>query len=301
MYQTKNLAKKHSRVGATVLLLAGAIALMAGCGGGKPAPTAESPGGSEPPAAVSPAPGSGVGQDANSDTGRGTSASTSAPAPAPSANTPPAAGDKGGKDESGATEVVAKPDDIAVLVNKKFALPADYKPKDLVEPNIPFIFKEKSEKRLLRKPAAEALEKLVAGAKKDGILLAGVSGYRSYETQKSLFNNYVKSDGEEAARKYSAEPGHSEHETGLAIDMSGSDGKCAATDCFGGTKEAKWLAEHAPEYGFIIRYPKGKESITGYQYEPWHIRYVGTQMAQEIAAKGLTLEEYLQNSVPVAK
>ena len=99
---------------------------------------------------------------------------------------------------------------------------------------------------------------------------------------------------------YSAVPGHSEHETGLAIDVSGSDGKCAATDCFGDTMEAKWLAEHAAEYGFIIRYPKGKESITGYKYEPWHLRYVGVQIASEIAEQASTLEEYY-NAVPVTR
>jgi D-alanyl-D-alanine carboxypeptidase len=199
-------------------------------------------------------------------------------------------------------QVVAKPDDIAVLVNKTYALPDNYKPNDLVEPDIPFIFKEKSEKRLMRKEAAQALEKLVEGAKKDGVYLAGVSGYRSQATQKSLFERYVKQDGEEKARMYSAVPGHSEHQTGLAMDISGTDGKCAASDCFAGTKEAEWLAKNAHEYGFIIRYPKGKEDITGYQYEPWHLRYVGTDIAQEIAKKDLTLEEYMEtkNATPAA-
>ncbi|MDF2719105.1 MAG: peptidase, partial [Paenibacillus sp.] len=186
-------------------------------------------------------------------------------------------------------------------VNKTNKLPDNFKPDDLVEPNIPFIFKEKSDKRLMRKEAAGALEKLVAAAKKDGIALAGVSGYRSQSTQKTLFENYVKKDGEEAARKYSAVPGHSEHQTGLAMDISGSDGKCAASDCFAGTKEAKWLAEHAAEHGFIIRYPKGKEDITGYQYEPWHLRYVGTKAAKEIMEKGVTLEEYMSSAIPVSK
>ncbi|GAA3401286.1 M15 family metallopeptidase [Paenibacillus hodogayensis] len=208
-------------------------------------------------------------------------------------------GSSGGTDKT--EQVVAKPADIAVLVNKTYKLPDNYKPDDLVEPNIPFIFKEKSDKRLMRKEAAGALEKLVAAAKKDGVPLAGVSGYRSQDTQKTLFANYAKKDGEEAARKYSAVPGHSEHQTGLAMDVSGSDGKCAASDCFAGTKEAKWLAEHAAEHGFVIRYLKGKEEITGYQYEPWHLRYVGVKMAKEIAEKGLTLEEYLKQAVPVSK
>ena len=204
-------------------------------------------------------------------------------------------------DHPNAKQVVANPSDITVLVNKTYALPEGYVPDDLVEPDVPFIFKEKLEKRKMRKEAAEALEHMFAAAKEDGIYLAGVSGYRSHSTQKALFQRYVEKDGEEAARKYSAEPGHSEHETGLAMDVSGSDGKCAAEDCFAGTKEALWLEQHAHEFGFIIRYPKGKESVTGYQYEPWHLRYVGKDLAKEIAEKGITLEEYFGSAVPVSK
>ncbi|HEY4390257.1 MAG TPA: D-alanyl-D-alanine carboxypeptidase family protein [Paenibacillus sp.] len=187
---------------------------------------------------------------------------------------------------------------VAVLVNKEFGLPDDYNPSDLVYPNVRFTFKEKIEKRMMRSEAAKALENLFDGAEKDGIYLAGVSGYRSHKTQTSLFNRYVQRDGEEKAKTYSAVPGHSEHETGLAIDVSGSDGKCAAEDCFGDTKEADWLAQHASEYGFIIRYPEGQDSITGYKYEPWHIRYVGVDIASEIADRGITLEEYY-GSIPV--
>jgi zinc D-Ala-D-Ala carboxypeptidase len=98
--------------------------------------------------------------------------------------------------------------------------------------------------------------------------LLGVSAYRSHEAQTAFFNYYVKKDGYEKAITYSAAPGTSGHETGLAIDVTGGDGKCAAEECFAGTKEAQWLEDHAAEYGFIIRYPKGKAPITGYQYEP---------------------------------
>lgn len=191
-------------------------------------------------------------------------------------------------------KIAANPTDVAVLVNKSIKLPDGYNPSDLVEPNVLFIFKEKDDRRLMRKEAATALESLFAGAKKDGIFLAGVSGYRSYLTQDSLFKYYVQTQGEETARKYSAEPGHSEHQTGLAMDVSGSTGKCAADDCFAGTPEAEWLAKHVAEYGFVIRYPKGKEQITGYAYEPWHLRYVGTKIAKEVMAKGITLEEYFK-------
>jgi D-alanyl-D-alanine carboxypeptidase len=199
-----------------------------------------------------------------------------------------------------ALPVIAEPASITVLVNKNFALPKNYEPEDLVYPDVPFIFKEKVDKRKMRSVAAKALEKLFAGAEKDDIQLAGASAYRSYATQKLLFNRYVKQDGYEKARTYSALPGTSEHETGLAIDVSGIDGKCAAEDCFAGTKEAKWLSEHAAEYGFIVRYPAGKDAITGYKYEPWHLRYVGIDIAKEITESGSTLENYL-NAVPVSK
>lgn len=209
----------------------------------------------------------------------------------------------GGSDSEGLKPNAAAatdPESIAVLINKQFGLPEGYEPQDLVYPDVPFTFKEKIEKRQMRKDAAGALEDMFAGAKKDGIYLAGVSGYRSHARQTAIFNNYVKRDGEEKAKTYSAVPGYSEHETGLSIDVSGSDGKCAAEDCFGDTKEAAWIAKHASEYGFIVRYPDGKEGITGFKYEPWHIRYVGKDVAGEIDAQGITLEEYY-NAIPVSK
>ncbi|PFO04981.1 peptidase M15 [Bacillus sp. AFS076308] len=196
--------------------------------------------------------------------------------------------------------VVANPSAIPVLVNKYHKLPDSYKPSDLVDPDIPFIFKEKVEKRKMRSSAARAIEKLFAGAKQAGVSLLGVSAYRSHAAQTALFNHYVSIDGVKAAKTYSAVPGTSEHETGLAIDVTGGDGKCAAEDCFAGTTAAKWLEKHAAEYGFIIRYPKGKDDITGYQYEPWHLRYVGKTVAQEITSQKITLEEY-QETIQVNK
>jgi D-alanyl-D-alanine carboxypeptidase len=198
------------------------------------------------------------------------------------------------KNEKSSVSVVANPSAIPVLVNKVNKLPDSYRPSDLVYPNISFIFNEKVEKRKMRSIAARAIEKLFLGAKQDGVSLLGVSAYRSYEEQRALFNHYVSMDGIKAAKTYSAVPGTSEHETGLAIDVTGGDGKCAAEDCFAGTAAAKWLEKHADEYGFIIRYPKGKDDITGYQYEPWHLRYVGKTVAQEIMSQKITLEEYLE-------
>lgn len=195
-------------------------------------------------------------------------------------------------------KTLAKPENITVLVNKTYSLPESYQPNDLVYPKVDFVFKEKIEKRMMRAEAAEALQKMFEAAKTLNLHLAGVSAYRSYQTQQSLFDNYVNKDGLEKAKTYSALPGTSEHETGLAIDVTTADGACAAQDCFGDTEEAKWLATHGHEYGFIIRYPEGKERITGYKYEPWHIRYVGIDAATEIFENNLTLEEYY-NAVPV--
>ncbi len=202
------------------------------------------------------------------------------------------------ENNSDSIQVVFNPESIPVLVNKQNILPESYNPKDLVRTNIPFIADVTNEKRKMRKEAAEAINELFSGARAQGISLLGVSAYRSHATQTALFNNYVSRDGYEKARTYSALPGTSEHETGLAIDVTGGNGACAAEDCFGGTKEAIWLEEYAAEYGFIIRFPKGKESITGYQYEPWHLRYVGKEIALEIMSAGITLEEYV-NEKPV--
>ena len=189
-------------------------------------------------------------------------------------------------------KVVSNPESIQVVVNKQNKLPENYVPKDLVYTTIPFTFKEQTEKKKMRSEAAAAIAQLFAGAKKQGVTLLGVSAYRSHATQSALFSSYVQRDGYDKAATYSALPGTSEHETGLGIDVTKGDGTCAAQDCFGGTKEATWLDAHAAEYGFIIRYPKGKEAVTGYKYEPWHLRYVGKPVAQAIKSKGITLEEY---------
>jgi zinc D-Ala-D-Ala carboxypeptidase len=197
-------------------------------------------------------------------------------------------------------QVVALPNSIPVVVNKSLSLPENFVPQNLMYLNVPFIFSGNSEKRMMRKEAAIELERLFAGAKKEGVTLLGVSAYRSYQTQKALFERYVAIDGYEKARTYSAIPGTSEHQTGLAIDVTGGNGNCPAEDCFGGTIEAAWLEQNAAKYGFIIRYPKGKETITGYKYEPWHLRYVGKDVAVDVSTKGITLEEYF-NTLPVTK
>lgn len=158
-----------------------------------------------------------------------------------------------------------------LVVNKKYGLPADYAPGENQE-------------------AREAFNKMAEDAKLDGIALEAFSTYRSYEYQKQLYNYYVSVDGQAEADRYSARPGHSEHQTGLAFDI-GLEGD--HENRFNESDATRWLAEHAYKYGFILRYPEGKEHITGYKYEPWHYRYVGVDMATKVYESGLTLEEYL--------
>lgn len=195
------------------------------------------------------------------------------------------------KDE--AIKVVSNPDDILVLVNKQNALPEDYEPSDLVAPDIPFSFEEDIPKRYVRKVAAEALEELFTAAKEEQLELLGASGYRSYQRQNAIFTSNVAKKGEEEARKVSAVPGQSEHQTGLTMDVTSRFVGYDVIEEFAETKEGIWLKDNAHKYGFIIRYPKGKEDITGYSYEPWHIRYVGKEAATVIYENGYTFEEYL--------
>ncbi len=157
-----------------------------------------------------------------------------------------------------------------LIVNKSYSLSSDYNPGGL-DPT-----------------CSEWFNKLVQGAAEDGINIYLSSGFRSYDYQSQIYNNYVGIYGQDTADTFSARPGHSEHQTGLAIDVNIID------DSFRGTPEAEWIAAHCYEYGFILRYPEGKQSITGYKYEPWHIRYVGTEISYALHDIGpdATLEEY---------
>lgn len=175
------------------------------------------------------------------------------------------------------------PASITVVANKTRPLqPKTYAPSDLVAVG---------GGQRLRSEAAAALKQLIAGAAAAGYTINPLSGYRSYATQVSVYNREVRVYGQAVADTQSARPGTSEHQTGLAIDVGG--GGCGIEDCFGKTAEGRWIAANAHMYGFIIRYPEGKMAITGYRYEPWHIRYVGVNTAQDMRTKGiLTLEEY---------
>ena len=158
--------------------------------------------------------------------------------------------------------------DGILMVNKSYSLPKDYAPGLTAE-------------------TAAAFEQLSADAAAQGRNLYIGSDFREYAYQVKIYQNYSELYGWQKADNFSARPGYSEHQSGLAIDCNTID------DAFAETPEAAWLAEHCADYGFIIRYPKGKESITGYKYEPWHIRYVGVETAKEIQHYGVTLEEYL--------
>ncbi|MCQ4087367.1 D-alanyl-D-alanine carboxypeptidase family protein [Saccharibacillus sp. JS10] len=195
-------------------------------------------------------------------------------------------------------DVVTNETSMKVVVNKHRFLPDGYEPPDLVVPDVPFSFgdAQSQEKSHLRKEAAGALEQLFAGAKSANIELYAVSGYRSYARQKNIYDYNVSTKGEEETAKVSAFPGTSEHQTGLAMDVSALSVNNDLEQTFGDTEEGRWLAQHAHEYGFIIHYLKGKEEQTGYSYEPWHIRYVGTDLAQAVYDSGLSLEEYLDES-----
>ncbi|MCL9660804.1 D-alanyl-D-alanine carboxypeptidase family protein [Paenibacillus hunanensis] len=194
--------------------------------------------------------------------------------------------------EKGGKMVVNDPESITVIVNKKRSLPDGYIPPDLVVPNVAFSYSGVLEKSHMRKEAAAALEQLFAASKKDGLDLRAVSGYRSYKRQVAIYKNNVATKGQEYTDRVSARPGTSEHQTGLAIDVSGPGIGYGLEQSFGATKEGKWLKEHAPEYGFVIRYTENGESSTGYTWEPWHIRYIGKALAEDVTSKGMTLEQY---------
>lgn len=194
--------------------------------------------------------------------------------------------------------IIENPGELDVLVNKQRNLPSTYIPEDLVTLNdVPTVL-ENPEVNQLRSAAYEALKELFKAAKEEaGYELFARSGYRSYNTQTSLYSSYVDNYGQEAADKYSAKPGQSEHQTGLAIDITCEALNYRLDDTFADTDEGKWVSENAHRFGYIIRYPKGKEDITGYLYEPWHIRYLGTELAEEVFESGLTLEEFFQQQL----
>lgn len=175
------------------------------------------------------------------------------------------------------------------LVNREFAVSFDYEPDDLVLPNV----KRTGNTVMLRAEAANALEQLFAAAKEQGHTLVAVSGYRSYRTQSNIFARKVNSVGKRAAMLLVAPPGTSEHQLGLAMDI-GCQGEMGLESSFGRTEEGKWVAQNCHRFGFIIRYKEEWTDITGYAYEPWHLRYIGEEHAQRVWEADIPLEYYIE-------
>jgi D-alanyl-D-alanine carboxypeptidase len=167
--------------------------------------------------------------------------------------------------------------------------PIDYVPPDLVTPNVHYISSP-----LMRKEAAAALEKMFAASVSEGAGEMQIqNAYRSFAVQTSVHNRLVAQLGKEKAQAQSARPGYSEHQTGLTADVVGLPAVCSIQTCFGTTPQGAWLAKNSWRFGFVIRYPEGKTPITGYIYEPWHVRYVGTALSTEMHDTGIeTLEEF---------
>lgn len=178
------------------------------------------------------------------------------------------------------------------IVSKNRPLTKGYVPPDLVTPSVSLNSSKSASENTLRKDTAVALEKLFAAAKLAGMDYILASGYRSESLQATYYNSYVAKSGQAEADRYSARPGTSEHQTGASLDVATADRKNYLDQAFGKDPGGAWLADHAHEYGFVIRYPEGKESVTGYMYEPWHIRYVGIDLANELYKNKQTMEEF---------
>lgn len=198
--------------------------------------------------------------------------------------------------ERGGIQYITNPENILVLANKEYSLESSYSPPDLVRPNVTFSFGDAQvEKAQMRKEAGSQLEAMFSAAKTDGLTLYAVSGYRSYKRQQEVFSAEVAAKGEAKAKEAVAVPGTSEHQTGLAMDISSRGQGFNLTEAFGETPEGQWLQKNAHKYGFILRYMKGKEAVTQYQYESWHYRYVGKDAATIIYDNDWTLEEFFEH------
>ena len=179
-----------------------------------------------------------------------------------------------------------------LIVNKHRPLaPADYVPADLVRPAVAMT--ASGEASLLNSTTAAAAEAMFAAAARDGVAMVLASGYRSYATQVATYNGYVASRGQADADTASARPGYSEHQTGWAFDIADGNGVCGFQPCFADQPAAVWAKANGHRFGFVVRYPWMFHPITGYYYEPWHLRYIGVEAATDMANRGInTVEEY---------
>lgn len=216
-----------------------------------------------------------------------TAPATPTPEPNPEPEPEPTPEPEPGFDRS--AQSLDDPMSLWVVSNKLRPLnPTDFTPTDLV----PTEGVENQNGQPLREPAARAAEAFIAGAAEAGHTVQIISAFRDHVLQASLYESYIIRDGQAAADTYSARPGHSEHQTGLVVDLD-DYGPCYLNACFGDTPAGMWLAENAADYGFIVRYPEGKQEITGFTPEPWHFRYVGPELALEMQRTGITtLEEF---------
>jgi D-alanyl-D-alanine carboxypeptidase len=254
------------RVASAVLLVA-AVAAISGCAADRgPFPAGQTAGPSESPSSI--------------------------PVPeqiSPSSETSEPSNPSGTGFDKGAKSI----DDAAslwVVVNKTRQLdPKEYAASDLVSVPVPY-----ANPPMLRTEASDAVVAMFADfAEETGLEMQSQSAYRSYSAQVRVYDGWVASKGKEAADLTSARPGFSEHQTGLAIDISAKPAKCTLNQCFADTPQGEWLAANAWKYGFILRYPEGLTEITGYEFEPWHYRYVGTELARDYHDTGATtLEQY---------
>ena len=270
------------RLSAFILVCIVTLSLLAACSKREEAPADSSDGETVADLPENPEsdPNSASGDD-NSVSEPGDSAS---PKPAVPSVTPPTLNENG--------EITEVTDDWLLLVNKTHPLAESYEPSDLIVVQHQ-VGSHAAIMRYMRKEAAEHLDAMCEAAAEEGHEIGIRTAYRPYSYQKGIFNDYVNRYGEEEANKFSARPGQSEHQTGLCADVTSPSVDYKLTTEYGEAPEGMWLAENAHRFGFIIRYPLGKEDITGYQYEPWHVRYVGEEHAAKIYEQGITLEEYL--------
>ncbi len=196
-------------------------------------------------------------------------------------------------------QVTRSGDDLLVLVNKEYQLPSTYAPTDLVSicNNVTNVRCVNNTNFLIRNIVISDLQEMVNAATNDGIDLSIRSAYRSYTTQQSTYNYWLSMNGGNvgATDQVSARPGHSQHQLGTAIDFSSGEINDGLSGTFASTKASKWLADNAWKYGFVIGYPAGYESVTGYMYESWHYRYIGKTNAQDMVNSGMILELYLRS------